>query len=332
MRVLLIAATVLLAAGCGKHRETVKQVEGLITSKSYNEALDVLQQTLQEDPKSKTLLQQHVLLFLHTGDVNYATAAYRRLDEAHPGDPVLIKSVSHSNTIVRITAAKALGYLKDLKAVDALSEATQDPDKAVRRAAVLALGDLKDEAAIPALVGALDDSYWYVRAEAALALGKVGDTQSATRLFSMLQDSDPYVRDNAREALQDLATEENKPAYLSALNSDIPETRLMAAMALAYAGDTAGSQVLVTELSNHDSTELLSVIKAAGASNDPKVLPALRNLMNHDNESISANAILALGELKDKDSVKQIKAKLQSKSETKMVRTACLMALNLISE
>ncbi|MEM1157882.1 MAG: HEAT repeat domain-containing protein [Verrucomicrobiota bacterium] len=331
-RVLLTSTAVLLVAGCGKHRETVKQVEKLVENKSYNEAMDVLQQALQQDPESKPLLQQYVLLFLHVENLRYTTAAYRRLTATHPGDPVLIESVSHPNPVVRVTAAKALGFFKDANAIKALSEASKDPEKSVRRAAVLALGELEQEEVIPALVSALDDSYWYIRAEAALALGKIGDAQSASRLFSMLQDSDPYVRENVQQALQDLASEVNQSAYLGALNSDIPKTRLVSAIALAYAGNAAGTQVLVTELSNPDSTELLSVIQAAAALEEPELLPALRNLMEHEDKNVAAHAILALGELDDIESVQRIKTKLQSKSEPKIIKTACLMALNMISQ
>jgi len=191
---------------------------------------------------------------------------------------------------------------------------------------------LKNEEAIPALIVALNDNYWYVRAEAALALGKIGDTHATTRLFSMLQDNDPYVRDNAREALQDLATTENKPAYLSALKAESRETRLMAAIALAHMGDNAGNQVLVTTLSDHSSSELLPAIKAAEKLKDPVLLPALRNLIDHKDISISAHAILALGELRDKQSIGKVKQKLKNKSASKMVRTACLVALDLMSQ
>jgi HEAT repeat protein len=319
--------------GCGKHAQVIREINQQIENKNLDEALSVMRKALREDPKNPQLLRQQVILFLHSEDVNYAIAAYRRLQEVDSDNPILVKAVRHENPVVRVTASKALGLLKSPDAAEALIQATRDPEKSVRQAAVLALGDLKAAKAIPALISALDDDFWYVRAEAASALGKIGDARAATRLFGMLEDEDPYVRDNAREALQDLATDENRGAYLKALDSNNSNTRFMAAVALARTGDNSGIDVLLKELNKPESPELITAIKAAShLHGSQQALAPLRKLTRHNNDAIAANAILALGELKDRESVSMLKNILKDQAESKAKKTASLMALNLIAE
>lgn len=331
---LLLTGWLLLLSlsGCGKHNKLIQQIDQQIENKNLDEALSIMRKALREDPKNAKLLRQQVILFLHSEDVNYAIAAYRRLQEVDADNPVLLKAVRHPNPVVRVTASKALGFLKSPDSASALIEATRDQEKSVRQAAVLALGDLKDPKAIPALIEALDDDFWYVRAEAASALGKIGDAKAATRLFGMLDDEDSYVRDNARIALQDLANEENRGAYLKALDSNNRQTQLMAAMALAQTGDNSGINTLLEELNNPDSPELMTAIKAASKLvGSQQILAPLRKLVGHNNDSIAANAILALGELKDEESISLLRNIVKDSKQSKAKRVASLMALNEIS-
>ncbi|MEM6822384.1 MAG: tetratricopeptide repeat protein, partial [Verrucomicrobiota bacterium] len=104
---------VIMMLGCGQHSEIIKEVDTLIEQKKYDQALSVLRRALQDDPKDKTLLRKQVLLFLKSERISYAIAAYRNLDKANPNDAVLYKAVRDQDPVVRVTAAKALGLLKE---------------------------------------------------------------------------------------------------------------------------------------------------------------------------------------------------------------------------
>ncbi|MDX6766768.1 MAG: HEAT repeat domain-containing protein [Candidatus Methylacidiphilales bacterium] len=331
--VLVITALLALAlAGCGgKDGAAVKEVEKLITEKKYDDAMGVLQKALRDNPKSKVLLREQVNLFLKTEQVSYAIAAYRKLIENSPDDRILYQAFKNPDPVVRVTAAKALGLMKDARSVDLLIEHAKDKERSVRQAIVLALGDLKDKKALSVLVAALKDEDWFVRAEAALALGKVGDAQAAAKLFELLNDSDTYVKQNTRKALQELATEENKPAYVAALKNADPAIRSMAAIALATVGDSQGIDVLIEQLGRGDSKDTADLIRAGVKLRDPKIIPALRQAVGHPVPNIKALAILALGELGDQDSLGQIKAISTDKNQPGNVRTAAMLALNRLN-
>jgi HEAT repeat protein len=315
-------------ASCGQDRATIQEVRQLTEARNYDQALQVLQKGLRENPKSKPLLREQVMLFLKTEQVPYAITAYRKLTEHSPDDDVLRKALKHKDSVIRITAAKALGLLKDTKSIDALIAHARDPEKSVRQAIVLALGDIKDRKALPVLIQALADEDWYVRAEAALALGKVGDAQAASKLFELLNDSDSYVRQNARKALQELATAENKSVYTAALQNSDPAIRTMAAVALANTGDAQGVDILIEALQRPESSDLIDVIRAVVKIKDPKTFPAVRKTLDSPSANIRALGALALGELGDADSIGRLKALATDKSQPGNVRTAALLALN----
>lgn len=327
-----LTALGLALAGCGgKDGAAVKEVQKLSTEKKYDDAMGVLLKALRENPKSKVLLREQVTLFLKTEQVSYAITAYRKLVEISPNDRILYQAFKNPDPVVRVTAAKALGLMKDTQSIDILLQHAADKERSVRQAIVLALGDLKDKKALPVLMNALKDEDWFVRAEASLALGKIGDAKAAERLFELLNDSDTYVRQNARKALQELATEENKSAYLNALKSADPAIRGMAAIALATSGDSQGLDVIIEQLERGDSKEASDLIRAAVKLRDPKVIPALRKTVDNPAPNVKALAILALGEIGDKASLDRIKGFAADKSQPGNVRTAALLALNRLN-
>lgn len=330
--VVAACALALFFTSCGgKDRELLREIDGLMETRSYDQALSLLQRSLREDPQNKRLLRKQVLLFLKTEQVSYAIAAHRKLQEASPDDPFLYNSFKDKDPVVRVTAAKAMGLMKDPRSIDVLLKGADDPERNVRQAVVLALGDIKDPRAIPVLTSALGDSYWFVRAEAAQALGKVGDASSATKLFELLADSDNYVRQNARKALQELATEENKPAYIRELSSTDPNTAIMAAVALAQAGHAEGLDLLNRTLTAGQYPDIPDIIRAQVRLRDPSSLPSIRGVLDHENHQLRALAILALGEFRDQESVPRLRAIATNTSEPGNVKTASLVALNKIT-
>ncbi len=105
---------------------------------------------------------------------------------------------------VIIESIKALGKIKDPKALPALIEALKDEsDGSVRCAAALAMGQIKDETAVPYLIKSLDDKYWYVRRDAAKALSKLKgkSVKAAPMLARKMTDMYDEVREYSLKAL-----------------------------------------------------------------------------------------------------------------------------------
>ncbi|MFN3699646.1 MAG: HEAT repeat domain-containing protein, partial [Dictyoglomus sp.] len=75
-------------------------------------------------------------------------------------------------------------------------------DEDVRGAAAKALGEIKDKRAVEPLISALKDEDWYVREAAAYALGEIGDSRAVEPLISALKDKDEIFQFVAKEALK----------------------------------------------------------------------------------------------------------------------------------
>ena len=83
----------------------------------------------------------------------------------------LIKALGYKkDEYVRWYTARALGEIKDPRAVEPLIAALKDTDKDVRQAAAEALGKIGDPRAVEPLIAALKDAEWHVRKAAAKAL------------------------------------------------------------------------------------------------------------------------------------------------------------------
>jgi len=115
----------------------------------------------------------------------------------------------------KTTAAKALGEIRDTRAVEPLIQALQDAyfdedffwetgemesfSPWVRNAAAEALGKIGDARAVEPLIKALKSET--VRVNAAEALGNIGDIRAVEPLIKTLKDKDQFFRRKAVEAL-----------------------------------------------------------------------------------------------------------------------------------
>lgn len=100
----------------------------------------------------------------------------------------LIEALGHKDWVVRSNAARALGRIGDVGAVEPLIDAMKDDNEQVKDAAGEALQEIRDPGAVKPLIQALKDEQPYVRKGAAEALGKLGDSQAVEPLIQFLND------------------------------------------------------------------------------------------------------------------------------------------------
>jgi HEAT repeat protein len=157
---------------------------------------------------------------------------------------VLIKSLKHSKSTVRRSAAAALRNLgPDAQAaLPCLTLALNDPDPETASTVTQALGQI-GSSAVPALIEALVKRHKQVRREAARALGKLGSTARAAvpALQKTLTDPDLKVRMAAAQALGIMGPEarEAVPGLIEALKDTNLIFCRLAAQALSYIGPAA---------------------------------------------------------------------------------------------
>ena len=104
----------------------------------------------------------------------------RKMKENHDIDG-LIKALKHSDTVVRMDAAIALGEIRNIRAVEPLIDALKDTE-IVRWEAVWALGEIGDKRAVGPLINLLKDSDTNVRWDAAESLRKIRDPRGLDAL------------------------------------------------------------------------------------------------------------------------------------------------------
>lgn len=115
----------------------------------------------------------------------------------------LMVSLRDTDPLLRATAVRTLGSLKDPQVITLLTEALADDDVRVRYGVVQALGQLGDEQGVDALITALTDADQHVRTKAAEALGKIG-TKALVPLILALATGPKAVRRGAVRALGEI--------------------------------------------------------------------------------------------------------------------------------
>jgi HEAT repeat protein len=128
-------------------------------------------------------------------------------------------------------------------ATHVFQEATTDQDWFVRATAVKALGQIKDPRAVKSLIRVLSDKDWFVRERAAEALSKIGEP-AIDPLIAALKDRNGLVRERAAEALSKIGEPAIDP-LIAALKDRNGLVRERAAEVLGKVGDATSIKPLM---------------------------------------------------------------------------------------
>jgi HEAT repeat protein/S1-C subfamily serine protease len=206
----------------------------------------------------------------------------------------------------------------------------------------LAAGPGIPEDAIPQLVAALDDPFAEVRAGAAALLGRVGEKARPTALGPLLDraaDADPTVRTAAADAVPKLGKPgpQDKPVLLKKLADPDARVRLAAAVAIAPLTDAdaeLAAEIWVPLLK--DPTPALRVTALRGLLKHPDRLPRLAAdvlpLLDDEDKSVRAAAILAAGHMKGRPGLPQRVARAFEKETDPEVKAAAAEAIVNLTE
>lgn len=127
-----------------------------------------------------------------------AATALGESDRARAGLEALLQATEDPDVAVAAAAVESLGSMGDPRALDRLAELAAGDDPWLRSAAVVALGALEHEAALPVLVQALADP---ISSEpAARALERLGDVRTLDAVRPLLDHDHPRVRRHALDA------------------------------------------------------------------------------------------------------------------------------------
>src|SRR4030043_341142 len=247
---------------------------------------------------------------------------------------ILSQAVNHEDLIVRLSAIKALGELRDVRAVGSLIAVLKDEScGCTAENALVKIG----KTSVEPLIAALKDGSPIVRRNAAIAMGQIKDVSAVQPLIDALKDKDAIVRTNAATALGEIDIfcllplgchpDDNVIALIRKLNHEDLIVRLSTIKALGEIKDSIAVEPLVTTLGDKDCgcTAANALVKIGKPSVEP-LCAALKD----DSTVARRNAATALGKIKDSAAVEPLIVAL--KDEDLIVRRNAATALGQIKD
>ena len=202
----------------------------------------------------------------------------------------------------RQAAAKALGELKDVRAIRPLICALHD-DLRVSARAVEALAQFDFEQVERPIKHALQYGNEYIQGNVAKVLATLGDKRATELLLGLLEADNNTVRASAAEALGNLADVRAIDPLIRALDNDDWRTREAAAEALGKLADKRAIDPLIRSLEDQRfSFGEGKAAEALGILGDERAVEPLIKYIDRTGFGVT-KAVLALGQLADNRAV-----------------------------
>lgn len=192
--------------------------------------------------------------------------------------PVLLQQVRAEDKQMREYVVAALGTLKVVDAIPAISSVLATPSLERRYVAAWALGEIADAAAVPPLIGALADENDEVRRYATRALIKLNKA-AVDPLIDYLARAQGEGAAAAIRALGDIA---DKRALEVLLAKTQGEQRGEAFLALGKLRDVRAESALLTGLQDPESLVRMNAAMALGPLGGPAAAQALEKTLEDE--------------------------------------------------
>lgn len=255
---------------------SMKEAQAAFDKKQYQEAMDLLDQVMNEKGSRPEMRRLKVRSLIFLGKPKDALVEYERHEqEVKEEDRPLLKDV-------------ALGFIYAL---------VKDMREQMRGAAYTALKDVDSPETIPALEDGLSDGSGLVRALAAEALGKLDAGRRSPRLRNALEDQAGLVKATVIKVLAKSDDPSVIPLLEKALVDEQPAVRLAAAGALYHAGQSAMWDRIQKAAAAPNPEERATALRMVGDLKDARGLSILLEGMTSTQPSVRGAAASALGDL-----------------------------------
>ena len=211
------------------------------------------------------------------------------------GVPPLIKALDHYDPAIRTGAARVIGRLQVKAAGDALINATNDSNSDVRFAAMRALGAIREDRAVQALT---EQFNFYGKGEGAWsaldALARIANPSSVPLFKARLADKDPFLRRAAAEGLARTGDKSEISALQIGAGSDAsPMVRTAMAFALQKLGQNYIPRLVESMTSAKTAPQTADYLLELG----PSIVPALLPHLQDPSPAIRGNVAQVIGAL-----------------------------------
>jgi|GEM_PF-2127375 len=229
------------------------------------------------------------------------------------------------NQYIRLKAAKALGILGDIRAIEPLAESLKTDFTAIP--AAISLSKLGDDRGIEYLLDRFESSDRLHKYEIVEALGQTKDSRAVPAIIEVVkaEDMSKATRSVLLLALRQIGT----PEAVSVLESILAyggESAFWAAKELAKIGNEPGIEFICSYIEScNEKSEYVSLY-GLSSINHPYVKQLLISLLNHPSAKIRKSALCELGKTDDPIIIKAIEAKLNDPD--RKVRTSAYIAMN----
>jgi HEAT repeat protein len=255
----------------------------------------------------------------------------------------LIEALNHEDIIIVKEAARALKYVGDERAVDALIQSLELYDDesnftiatSIRTFSAEALGIIVDLRAEVPLIRSLNDKSSEVRAAAAESLGKLGDdTAEESLVFILENDTNADVRKHAASALGSVGHEDAVESLIGSLSDKEWPVRKNAVIALGKLGDKRALKPILKALDDEDTDVKRQAIHALEKMKKEAFKPLLKKLydVNWQNRSIAAEALGRLGDRRAVEPLSKALSNSRVRDENRYVRGKAAEALGRLGD
>jgi len=207
---------------------------------------------------------------------------------------VLVEILRQGQEYDQSRAARFLGRMRAMEAVDALVGALNEDVWSVRIAARDALVEIGD-AAVEPLLSAAKEGSGRVRMKAASALGRLGSERAVGVLLAALRDRDWMVCDEAAVALAGIRSEKAVGPLIAALKDPNGETRQAAAWVLGEMESAPAVDALSALLADPEAGGMAAI--ALGKIGSEKAVTPLGRLLGTESRQARRAAAWALARI-----------------------------------
>lgn len=178
------------------------------------------------------------------------------LARALPAEP-LVKALSDLDPMVRLSVSVALAEMGE-RALPALTDALNDPDREIRSGAATALGLTRDTRSLEHLVEALEDPWPATRIAAARSLARINDPRGIGPILLLLRDPEPIVRWSIIHIISRTRNTAATAFLIERLRDPEPFIRAAAARALGSMKDPTSVEPLIEALNGRETTVIFA--------------------------------------------------------------------------
>ena len=239
----------------------------------------------------------------------------------------------------RLEAIRALGVIRDPRAVTALTTLLQSDSWVERETAVKALGNLRDHLVIDPLVKALADDSRFVRSSAheslikvAKSLGKQKDPRVIRHLITAMSQVNSSVRSSTVEAFQaaiDELSRVHEPTFITQLIEAIDHenryVRQQVTLALGQFDDPRVIKPLTVALKDSSQEVREAATQSLRRIQNPKSADPLFAALHDKDPQVRDEAAYVLGQYKDPQVINKIIRSLSDQSH--LVRAGAAKAM-----